>query len=443
MKVSFLTEIDVPDNLGEFQAIEIKIKEALVLTGQSLFCDVLALKESQFQKEHHFSVKDRRPKNFQTIAGEIYYPRLRVIDSQTGKYRYPVDEWLGVRGKERMTKVLIGTLARTCVQRSYRQASAEIAQWAGVKRSSMANWKTIQVYSKRLQQKEEQERTIYDWQRKPMPHLPQGIKNPCPILAMDPDGTYCRNQDRDGKDHDVKAAVLYTGKAAVDKKGKKLKLIKKQTLLSRSSESVQDFFNRVTQTAMTHYGANQKTQVVIHGDGDAWIKGLKTDYWDQALIRLDPWHLMKKMREALGARQEIPKHWIELIYGRPDELISTIGLFTVSRTAPQSSEREKFRDLINYIKNNREGLLPSGIDQETKKKYPGMFKRGSGTIESNIGHGFGARFKQARMSWSKQGLDNLVYLREKYLNGDMKPLFRVPQPLTRKKFAELTGRSLI
>ena len=33
-----------------------------------------------------------------------------------------------------------------------------------------------------------------------------------PGMAIDPDGTYCHNQIKEAKDHEVKVAVLYTGK---------------------------------------------------------------------------------------------------------------------------------------------------------------------------------------------------------------------------------------
>lgn len=56
---------------------------------------------------------------------------------------------------------------------------------------------------------------------------------------------------------------------------------------------------------MSHYGAHRETGVIIHGDGDPWIKGLKENYWDQALLRLDPWHIGKKIRLATGLR-EVP-----------------------------------------------------------------------------------------------------------------------------------------
>lgn len=435
MKLSYMTQVDLPDSLDDFQAAELKIREAMFLSGQKLLVMLFEAYEQIALARRDFWVKDRQEKTFQTLVGEVRYRRVRLLNCKTQKTFYPLDQWLDLIPKQKTSLGLEKAIVTAAVQRSYRQGNAEIEQWTGVARTTMSNWNLVQSVSKREQQKEEFSKPVFDWHRKPLPHIPFEIQNPCPILGMDPDGTYCKNQDGEAKDHDIKIAVLYTGKKAQDKKGKRLALQEKQVLMSRTTESIQDFFNRVTQTAMTCYGANPKTKVVIHGDGDQWIKGLKYDYWDKALIRLDPWHLKKKIYQATNV-DNIPPEWEQNIYGNPDGLMLQLQTYKVQKTAPRSKEREKMKELINYIKNNRDGLLPSGISKETKEKYKGMFKRGSGTIESNVGHAFGARFKLPRMSWSAKGLDNLVYLREKYLNRDMKPKFKIPQPLTKEKVSQ-------
>lgn len=433
MKLQVITFVDLPEDLGTFQEAEVKIKEAMFRSGQELMFLLFEHYERSSLEKKSFWVKDRRVKSYQTLAGPVKIKRLRVFDHQHHVYRYPLDEWLGVGFRNPVTPGLREKIVESVVQRSYRQASAEINQWTGLNRSAMSNWKLIQGYAKRQREFED---PTPDWKLKPLPLASSKI---CPILAIDPDGTYCRNQEKEETDHDVKMAVLYTGKEQQDKKGKRFSLLNKQVLISRSKESVADFFNRVTQTAMSHYGAHRETKVIIHGDGDPWIKGLKYDYWEKALIRLDPWHLKKKIRLATG---EVPPEWEKNIYGQPDLLITQINLWKLQKTDPDSEQRKKVEELIQYIKNNKEGLLPSGVSKEVKEKYPGMFKRGSGTIESQVGHCFGARFKQARMSWSAEGLDNLSYLREKYLNRNMKAKHHVPKPLTREMMAEKLGRSL-
>lgn len=438
MRLQLMVEVELPEDLGIFQEAERKIKEATFQAGRELTGQVMERYESWIlERKKSFRKKDQREKKFQTIAGEVLRKRWRVFDWKEKRTRYPLDEWMGV-GSDRATPALKESLVTAAVQRSFRQATAEVEQWTGVKRSVMTNWKLIQSIAKEGMEKEP---PVPDWHLKPIPTLDPKIKeDPCPILAIDPDATYVHNQNKEEPDHEIKMAVMYTGKKPEGKTKKRFKLLEKHVLFSRS-EDVRGFFNRTTTRAMSRYGAHRETQVVIHGDGDAWIKGLKEDYWDRSLIRLDPWHVGKKIRLATGLR-EVPKEWWKSIYGKPDLLVSQLSMWKVQRTAPGSREREKMEELIGYIRNNREGLLPSGVPLEVKKKYPGMFKRGSGTIESNIGHGLADRFKQRRMSWSKEGLDHLSYLREKFLNGSPENVFHVPEPIGRdnwRKMADEVG----
>lgn len=429
-------EIEIPEDLGSFQEAERKIKGAVSQAGLNLMSDLMEKYESEILKRKRFWKKDLREKKFQTIIGEIKRKRWRVFDGIEKRCRYPLDEWMGV-GSERATPALKQSIVTASVQRPYRQAAKEVEQWTGVKRSVMSNWKLVQSVAEEEMKKEPE---VFDWYLKPIPLLDSKIKeDPCPILAMDPDATYIKNQDKTQPDHEMKMMVMYTGKKMEGKNKKRLKLENKQVLFSRREEDVREFFNRGTTLAMSHYGAHRGTKAIIHGDGDPWIKGYKENYWDEALLRLDPWHVGKKIRLATGLK-EVPSQWWKSIYGQPDLLVSQLSMWKVQRTAPWSKEREKMDELIGYIKNNREGLLPSKVPVDEKRKYFGMYKRGSGTIESNIGHGIADRFKQRRMSWSQEGLDHLSFLREKFLNGENKNLFRVPEPIGRDNWRKMADK---
>ncbi|MBL7684698.1 MAG: UPF0236 family protein [Deltaproteobacteria bacterium] len=69
-------------------------------------------------------------------------------------------------------------------------------------------------------------------------------------------------------------------------------------LPSGSGEDLNTFLDRVTEKAITNYGLHQRAQVVVHGDGNPMIKNYTLRYLPNALYRLDPWHVKKKIREA-------------------------------------------------------------------------------------------------------------------------------------------------
>ncbi|MBL7685059.1 MAG: UPF0236 family protein [Deltaproteobacteria bacterium] len=246
-------------------------------------------------------------------------------------------------------------------------------------------------------------------------------KSRCPAMGIDLDDTYCRSwkTKRWEKDIGVRVAVLYRHKEKIG--NKKWLLQDKQVLASCPGEDLNTFLDRVTEKAITHYGLHQRTQVVVHGDGDPMIKNYALRYLPNALYRLDPWHVKKKIREATGIKQ-LPEAWQAAIYGKPDQLIAEITALQIQIDTSDPSH-SKIKDLIQYLKNNQEGLLPSNVSKEQKEKSPRLYRRGSGTIERNVDWTVNARFKQPRMSWSQKGLENLLHLRQNFLNQNMKPIY--------------------
>ena len=429
MKLHMVVDVDLGENQGSFQACEQKAHDAMLNFGVELMKQILLSHEQQELKKKKYLIKDKRQKTYQTLSGEVCLERYRVFDRKTKRHVYLIDEWLGLKPHQQISGGLKHKIVEACVQRPYRQATKEITQWTGIKRNPLSNWKMVQAESaKVLWQDSERGMRPYSWKRKPIPERDPSKPDPCEVLCIDLDGTFCKTQKKRFPKHDIKQAVLYRYKQRIGN-SKKHRLVDKQIVLSKTSETLDQFLDRVTEKAIAHYGAHRDTLVVIHGDGGVWIRNFKINYFHKTLYRLDPWHVKKKMREALGTI-EVPKAWEELIYGKPDELVSTLGLFMVQHTKPRSQEREKMQELIEYLKNNREGLLPSNIPPEMKEKHPRVFLRGSGQMESNICSAVCSRFKLRKMSWSGRGLDHLAALRERHLNGYQQPKYKVPEPLT-------------
>lgn len=435
--MQFVTTVvlDVPDNLDSFQAIELAARNQGLCAAQNVLLQFIAHFEKKLSDVKHFWIKDKRERNLQTIAGEFKITRSRVYDHKQKRYRYPLDELLGLTERNSATPVLKRAIVEACVNRPYRQANAEILRWTGIKRQVMTDWKLIQREAKLLRKKLP---VPFDWHLAPLPKNQTG-ENPCPALAIDLDGTYCQSQKQKHTDHDVKLATIYTHKEPENKKQTRFKLMNKQVVASQTTDSVKSFLSKVMDKATKHYGLNDDTFVIIHGDGDTWIKSFKTDYCNKVHYFLDPWHVKKKIYLATQL-PEIPKEWEKCLYGDPDTLITQLKIFRVQKTAPASKQRKNMDDLIAYLNNNREGLMKSNIPDEIKNQHPGLCKRGSGQMESNIGKVICDRFKLNRMSWSKGGLDSLLLLRESHLNGYPTPRYHVERPTKRSKLYDGLSR---
>lgn len=402
------TTVEIPENFGSFQALELKVLEAARESGRVLLGKILRDYEARLIERKAVQKKDQREKAFETLLGKIVLKRWRVKDVFKKKCVYPVDAWMGLAPYQKASPGLVETIIKQCVEKPYGKAAKVVALISGVKKTTTATWKLIQGESQRQQSKMP---PPDDWKGKTLPELKPASQDICPILGVDPDATYARPRRKTDKKHEIKMVVIYTGKK---RKGqKRWALLGKQVVMNVVNESADVLFNRVTDKAVREYGLHQGSRVVSHGDGDPWIKNFKDDYCPQTLLRLDPYHVFEKMHLALG-QKEIPESWYDDFYTSPGHLIGKVR--NLRKEMAEANDREKLEQLANYLENNREGMEPSGVPIEIKKKYAGMYRRGSGTIESNIFLGICQRFKAPRMMWSEAGLKNLCFLREEYLN---------------------------
>lgn len=394
--------VDIPEDIQNIQEIEERIKQARDEAGLNVLEHVLRAKEADLFTEEGLQKKDQPDKTYQTLLGTLTMKRWRSQDS-----RYPVDEILGVQDKKGVSSALRQAIENQCAQRPYGQACAVVNEMYGVNLSVMTCWRVLQDAGAQLKKPTRQ-------QDMSLPVLAAGQDDPCPILGIDPDATYVRSRGKDKKSHEVKLAVLYRGREPVSKSKDRIRwgLSEKQGVIAGVDQEADVLFQKVTAKALA-YGLHQNSRVICHGDGDPWIKRLKRDYIPQTLNRLDPYHVFKKIREATQV-EDIPTAWLESFYTAPATLIEHIETF--KQQLAETGDQERVDELLVYLRNNQAGMEPSGVDKEIKKQHPRMYRRGSGTIESNVDVFVGLRCKRSRMSWSKAGLDHILLVRERYLN---------------------------
>ena len=420
---------NLPDTFEEFEKkIKLKVKE---IKQEMLRQGFEAFEAKTLSKKKSYAIKDRRKKDYHTVHGEISYERYRVYDRKNKCYRYPLDEWLGIFDQGTVASGLVQELERLAVDCPYRFVEKEIRHWTGNNLTKDTIWSIIQSVGKK---RWEEKTNIRRWNRYdplPLPNEVHGKEKPVEILCIGMDATYVKRQEhkrRLSKKHDVKVAVMYSGKEKINGD---MVLTNKQTVIQARDEKLNEFLGRVVAKAISHYGLNQSTTVLLFGDGDPWIRRFK-NYIPQAHYRLDPWHVFEKIKLAFGL-EKAPNEWKKLTYGKPDELIFQISQCQASLCNDETTHHSKITDLINYLKNNREGLLPWSVPKELIQKHNLLFTWGSGHVESQIQIAVYDRHKQNRMSWSSRGLQNLSTLREDKLNKYQKPKFTCTSPPKRYK----------
>ncbi len=164
-----------------------------------------------------------------------------------------------------------------------------------------------------------------------------------------------------------------------------------------------DFARRVEREA-TRRGAAQARQIVVIGDGAAWIWKTAEYLFPGALCIVDRFHAKQHLSElshALFGDSPKAEEWRhcryeELDEGRMDDLLKEIGIY-----ASRFPEAEQCR---TYFQNNRERM-----------RYPELRARGlctsSGVVEAGCKSIVGGRLKKSGMHWSVSGANAILALR--------------------------------
>lgn len=430
-----------------FESLEVKIRDGMFQAGRELMLQLWSLWEENFRLKHpQARSSGRREAAFKTAVGELRYPRLRMTNR--GRFFVPLDEWTCVSGRERTTPGFLSRLEAGVVNLPYRQATSILEVETGVRQSAMSSWRQTQRRAEatrvQIEKANQKVSVLHDGPRvrsyaeKTWREDPSLLDPNCPILCIEADATYCKNQDKLGLRHEVKVAILYTQKVKISRKGKpKFKIKDKLTVVQNPKESLLGFQSKIGRIARTYFGATNKTVLLVRGDGDPWIHDIARNEFQGAIYFLDPWHVQKKLRETIGP-DEFEKFRHFVYRSNPDGLISALretflepdlkAMGARGAVVLHPKKLEQINQFIQYVDNNREGLLPRPELRPLRERFPGMLCRGSGAIERSIDQLVGERCKRKRMAWSRTGLDNLLLLRKNQINRQYGPKLRI-QPV--------------
>jgi hypothetical protein len=175
-------------------------------------------------------------------------------------------------------------------------------------------------------------------------------------------------------------------------------------------------FGLLLSTLAHQEGVHWANEVVVLGDGAAWIWQLAATQFPGALQIVDFFHasehLWQVARERFGPETPAAKAWVaarqaELQADGVDAVLSAIAAWQ-----PRKRERRKLRrDTLGYFTTNRERM-----------RYGTFLKAGyhigSGVVEASCKHVVGTRLDQAGMHWREPRADAVVALRAALLSSE-------------------------
>ena len=177
-------------------------------------------------------------------------------------------------------------------------------------------------------------------------------------------------------------------------------------------------------------GLEQAKQVVVLGDGAAWIWKLADEHFPGAVQIVDLYHAQEHVwqvaRAVYGPQTEAATAWAKaacerLVQGNIEELVSAIA--ALPPIAPEPGESRSVPEkAADYFTTNAERM-----------RYPTFRAQGmhigSGVAEAACKTVVATRLKRSGMRWTPSGLDALLPLRTCVLNQSYDSFWEPSRPL--------------
>ena len=257
--------------------------------------------------------------------------------------------------------------------------------------------------------------------------LPPAKANEHEVLVIGMDGgrvqTRLKNQDgtRWREDKALTVTSYICGKNSSDNQPQKLVSSHLATM-----EPVGKF-GRLARLEAERRGIRNARQVIVIGDGAAWIDGVAERHFPAAVRIVDWYHAMEYLHAAARAlhpqmesaskqspARVLAAEWETMLWeGRFDELMSGLGqqaarLGSPPENAAANDPREVVRKTTGYFQSHRQEM---DYPRYRREGWP----IGSGVIESGVKL-YNKRVKGTEQFWNESGAEAILQLRSEWLN---------------------------
>lgn len=353
----------------------------------------------------------KKTKYLQTRVGDIRYNRTLYKEKATGKARYLLDEALKIEKNQRMSLKMSQLLGSLASASPYREVEDSLKKILGTSCSHEAIRQNVIREGKRIEKREKEEhQQVKNLDYEEPEEMPEVIYN-------ETDATYIRKQNKGKKRGykkrhlEIKAGIGYTGKEPRYDKGKrKAKKLRQKVVYTDIKAKRDEFLDRFSCISERIFGTSLAKKSYLGGDGDSWIRAGKKNYFHSSEYLLCPFHLFRNLRRALPGKKQIHNKFKRLFENNKTEEVLR-RLRRMIKMIKNRDLKKKIAEFYIYVKNNRKGIEASmriRMDKEIES---------AGAIESTIDKVIAHRFKRRGMSWSEEGAQALLKIRQTIING--------------------------
>jgi hypothetical protein len=372
--------------------------------GKPVICECGARMKSRGLKKRRLA----------TILGPIDFHRPLFECPICQKTCFPADDILGL-GRTKYSPALERMMTRAGANSPFREGSGDLKLYGGVLVTAKAIERVAEASGEMMHKwaNEEARKAVLCFEKES-----GQIKKTIPRIYISMDGTGVpmipnqlkgrRGKQPDGsaKTREVKLGCVFT-QTTVNEKGLAVRDLHSTSFVGRI-EPAEQFGERLFAEAVRRQ-CHKAREVIVLGDGAAWIKNIVQTHFPAATQIIDLYHAKEHVSDLCkllypSKEKKLQEHrlrwWTDLEDGNVKKIIAE-----ATRRLPKNRDRrKKARAEIAYLDNNKNRMRYKDFRQR------GLFV-GSGVIEAGCKSIIGHRLKQSGMQWSLNGANDIISLR--------------------------------
>lgn len=382
--------------------------------------------DKQVMDSRDTSIYRHKGKETTTIkakTGLVEYTRTKYITkNEEGKNKciYLIDELLHIKEKGQISGGIIELIVKNIAEVSYRVCAEMINNMTGLSISGVAVWNIVQQLGEDIKKYEKEKVEAFQEDK-----LKAGEKE-TPTIYQEADGIMIYTQGKDREEQikkykeqhpneevpkkvrniEIKLGMTYEGWKEIGKN--RYTLVGKEYVAGyMTGEEMADITNA---NLHSKYDMSKVELRVLNSDGGSWIKRLLTA---KAIYQADSYHLKEKIATHVRETEDseiLKAMFYKKEYSKMLEYVEALKY----KYDGEVEEVEKLNELQRYLNKRKETMKRykdyDGVKQKLKtySKKTGLKYRNMGCQESNNYCRLTRRMKKKRMSWSKNGSENIA-----------------------------------
>lgn len=356
-------------------------------------------------------------------TGLVEYTRTKYItknEDGTNKCIYLTDELLNIKEMGQVSGGIIDLVIKNISEVSFRVCAEMINNMTGLSISGVAVWNIVQKLGEEIKQYEKEKVEAHQNDK-----LQAGEKE-TPVIYQEADGIMIYTQGKDRKEQienykkqhpneevpkkvrnvELKLGMTYEGWKEIGKN--RYALVGKEYVAGYMSGD--EMANITNANLHSKYDMSKVELRVLNSDGGSWIKKLLVA---KTIYQADSYHLKEKINTNVRDLEDaeiLKTMFYKKEYSKMIDYVETLKY----KYDGEVQEVEKLEELKKYLvkrKNDMKRYKDYEGVREKLKGYStktGLKYRNMGCQESNNYCRLTRRMKKKRMSWSKNGSENIA-----------------------------------